>query len=821
MRYRVMRSLAGASMVALASMMPAAHAADAADAGAAAAADEGYNGDAIVVTGTRRTGLRAADSPAPIEIVDADSLRHAGRPDLVSALGAQVPSFTAQGFGGDASNLKLSARLRGLSPNHALILVNGKRRHGSASLTVSATGGFAGSAAADIGFIPVASIDHVEVLTDGAAAQYGTDAIAGVINIILKDRHQGGELAFTGGAYGAGDGATYDGSANVGLGSERAWVNVTAEYRFHDYSDRGAPDQRLFNSTNIANPALPQIPGYPYLNHIFGDARYKLALLSYNSGLKLSDATEIYASGNVGYRLADSQQNYRLPSVAPTLWPQGFTPIIRTEQYDYQFTGGIKGTIGDHWRWDASTTWGADYNRQSTRNSANVTLTRDTGSRQTDFFVGKFVNKQWTTNLDLGGDIDLGLSAPVTLAFGGEYRNESYELIAGEAAARYGTSVQAYPAFSLTDAGKHSRDAYSGYVDVAVKPLPNLLVDLAGRYEHYTDFGDAKVGKVTARYDFSPAFALRGTVSSGFRAPTLAEEYYSATNVSPTSAGVKLPPNRPAARLLGIDPLRPEKSVNLSLGVVVQPTSRLHATLDAYQIYISGRVVQTGSIYGLQNNALRSAAVTQAIIANGNNLDPTVQTTSITTFVNGADTRTRGVELVFDYTTPIGGSSIDWSLAANYNQTKVRRIVTPPAQIAASGQTYLDPAAISYLETAAPKFKAVLGALFRGGAWQVNLRHTFYGKASILSDSGSLGRYVRNTVDATVITDLDISYNLTRALRLTVGANNLFDIRPDKVNPIDYANGLSAGGNGVIDRQTFGAYGINGGYYYGRVSWSF
>ncbi len=787
----------------------------------AAVADAADYGEAIVVTGTRQTGLRAEDSPAPIEIVDSATLERAGRADLINALGAQVPSFTTQGFGGDASNLKLSARLRGLSPNHALILVNGKRRHGAASLTVSATGGFAGAASADLSFIPVASIDHVEVLTDGAAAQYGTDAIAGVINIILKDKHKGGSLALTGGAYGSGDGQTYGASGNVGIGSDRAWLNLTAEYRYHGFSDQGGPDLRLFTPANLANPALPLIPDYPHVNKIYGDARYKLALVSYNAGLKLTDDIELYGNGQFGYRLGDANQNYRLPSIAPTLWPQGFTPRIETEEYDYQFTGGLRGSIGANWRWDVSSSWGANYNKQSTLDSANTSLIAATGTSPRDFFIGKFINTQWTNNADLSGEVDLGLAKPVTVSFGGEYRHENFELTAGDAAARFGTSVQAYPAFNLTDAGKHSRDAASGYIDVALTPINNLLIDLAGRYEHYTDFGNATVGKVTARYDFTPKFALRGTVSSGFRAPTLAEEYYSATNVSPTTAGVKLPPNSPAARLLGIDPLRAEKSVNLSLGIVVRPSSRLHATLDAYQIAVNGRIVQTGAIYGLQNFAVRSPQVTAAIIANGNVLDPTVRTTQITTFVNGADTRTRGAEFVLDYATPIGAGSIDWSLAANYNQTKVRRIVTPPAQIAASGQSYLDPNAISFLETAAPRFKAVLGALFRVGDWQINGRNTFYGKSSVLTDGGSIGHYIENSIDPAVITDLDISYNVTRELRITVGVNNLFNIKPNKINPVTYTESLSSGGNGVATTQSFGPYGINGGYYYGRITLNF
>ncbi len=252
------------------------------------------------------------------------------------------------------------------------------------------------------------------------------------------------------------------------------------------------------------------------------------------------------------------------------------------------------------------------------------------------------------------------------------------------------------------------------------------------------------------------------------------------------------------------------------------PTSRLSATFDIYQINIDNRIVQTGSIFGRQNFVLRSAEVTAAIVANGNFIDPTVQTTSISTLVNGADTRTRGAELVVNYrTSAFGEGKVDWSIAANYNKTKVTKIYTPSAQVAASGQRYLDPTAISYLETAAPRFKIVFGALYQNEKWILNLRNSLYGKSSIMSDGGSTSVYVKNDVKAAVITDLDISYNITSALRMTIGGVNIFDKRPDKLNPLTLAASLAQGGNGVVDRQSFGSYGINGGYYYGKLSVNF
>ena len=650
-------------------------------------------GPDVIVTGTRLTGTHAADSAAPIDLIDSSSLLRTGRPDLIQALNQTVPSLTAQAFGGDAGNLKLTARLRGLSANHTLILVNGKRRHGSSNLTVTATGGFVGAASADLTFIPIGAIDHVEVLTDGAAAQYGTDAITGVVNIILKEDNRGGVLSATGGAYGAGDGETLAASANIGFGSPSAYANLTAEHRYHDYSDRGADDQRFFTAANRANPALPLIPGYPHLNRIFGDAKYELTVLNYNAGVELG-GVELYSFGSYGHRFGRSRQNYRFPSIAPTIWPNGFMPVLTDTEDDLSFTGGVRGDIGT-WHWDLASTYGKDINELNNVNSVNTSLIADTGTSPTSFHVGDFTASQWSNTLDVSRDVGMGLASPLNVAFGGEFRRESYGIRAGDQASRYKTGVQSYPGFALTDAGTHWRSNLAVYLDLALKPVEKLQLDVAGRFEHFSDFGDTSVGKLTARYDFTPAFAVRGTISTGFRAPTLAEEYYSATKVSPTSAGVNLPANSAAARLLGFTGLKPEKSTNFSAGFVFKPARRLSATLDFYQINLRDRIVSTGSIYGLQTftiagvstRTVRSQAVTDAIIANGNTLDPTVTSTSITTFVNGADSRTRGAELVVNYGVQLAGSaSLDLTLTGNYNETKLTRVYTPSAQIAASGK---------------------------------------------------------------------------------------------------------------------------------------
>lgn len=791
------------------------------DTASAATAD---GSDDIVVTGTRLTGTRAADSPAPIQLLDSGSLVRTGQPGLVQALNRIVPSLNVQAFGGDAGNLKLSLRLRGLSANHALILIDGKRRHGTSNLTVATTGGFVGAAAADLSFIPVSAIDHVEVLTDGAAAQYGTDAIAGVINVILKKNHRGGLLTATGGAYGEGDGETLGGAANIGLGSSSAFLNVTGEHRYHDYSDRGGPDQRVFTAANRANPALPLIPGYPHLNRIYGDSKYELSLLSYNAGLDLG-SVELYSFGNYGHRFGQSRQNYRFPNIAPTLWPQGFTPVLTDDEDDLSVTGGARGELAG-WHWDLASTYGKDINRIRNIHSANSSLIADTGTSPTDFHVGDFVASQWSNTLDISRPIEIGLAGPLNVAIGAEYRQESYGIRAGDAPSRYKTGVQAYPGFALTDAGTHRRRNVAAYVDLAAEPVARLQLDAAGRFEHFSDFGDTRVGKLTARYDTSPALALRGTISTGFRAPTLAEEYYSATKVSPTSAGVNLPANGAAARLLGITELRPEKSTNVSAGLVLRPAHRLNATLDLYRIDLRDRIVSTGTVYGLQTingvRTVRSQAVTDAIIANGNVIDQTVTSTSISTFVNGADSRTKGVDLVVNYDLPLPGSAtLDLTLMGNYNRTRLTKLAAPSPQIAASGQRYLDLTAISYLETAAPDYKLSLDNVFRKDGWAIDLRGTLYGPSSAWIDGGGTSNFVRNVVDKALIVDLDIHYAITSTIGISIGANNLFNVYPTKVDPITYAAGLAAGGNGVATTNNWAPFGINGGYYYSNLTIKF
>jgi iron complex outermembrane receptor protein len=849
---------------------------------AAAAAPESSSVEEVVVTGTRTSGVKAIDSAAPIETVGANALTKVGQPDLLDALSQNLPSFNAQGYGADAAALTLSAALRGLNPNDTLVLVDGKRRHPTSNLAVDGGSPFQGAATADLSFIPIGAIDHIEVLQDGAAAQYGSDAIAGVVNIILKTADHGGTLSATGGQYYEGDGDTGSWSVNKGIDlGGRGFVNVTAEEHYHDFSRQGGADHRFSNLDGsevsglgpIDGPGILAAPGYPNMNNIYGDTHYNRYSTFYNAGYNLTDDIQAYSFGSYSHRDASAFENYRQPSkiegctgtmvgavlvpgsqpsggactsgtlVVPL--PKGFSPREAIMEDDYSFTGGVRGKTAG-WDWDLSTTYGKDMDKVATINSANAqlfpllqSLSVTPLAPQRNFQDGSYFSTEWTSNIDISRNFDLGLASPLNVAFGGEQRRDTFGIGAGEPASFFGAGAQSFTGYGPTDAADHSRTSYAGYIDLAVNPITGLHVDLAGRFEHFSDFGDTEVGKFTARYDFNPMIAVRGTISSGFRAPTLAEEFYSGTNVSPAFAQVQLPPNSAAAAVAGFSPLKPEQSDNYSVGIVAHPIDKLQITLDAYEIDIRDRIVGSGFLLGSEldstgHNVIVSQPILNAITAHGNVLDSGISYAGIQLFTNGANTKTQGVELTANYSSDFGEwGHVDWSLGYNFNETTIEKIVALPASATAvipalgiNQVNLLSRNAITALTTATPKDKVILGAFWTLSKWSVNLRETVYGPSSLqvsLNGSGTGPGATNLVIGTTAITDLDVGYKITPNLRIDIGANNLFDIRPPTVPNVANGGGVQpADGNNVYgEPDTFSPFGINGGYYYGRVTFSF
>jgi iron complex outermembrane receptor protein len=799
--------------------------------------------DAIIVTGTRVTGITAAESAAPIKLVSADAISHVGQPNLNQVLTQLVPSFTAQAFGGDAANLTLSAALRGLNPNQTLVLLNGKRRHGTANLQVLSSA-FQGGAAPDLDYITPASIDHVEVLTDGASAQYGSDAIAGVINIILKKK-AGGQLSATGGQYYDSDGETASTSLNYGITNDRGYLNLTAFYRFHNFSQRGAQDIRVLDPVTGAvggSGALASdyqsMKDFPRINPIVGDARSHFAVGSFNAGFDATDHLSFYAFGTLGYRDAKAYENVRLPNrlvrtgvlgvdpgtVSAAVYNAtaasnpnfifsrtGFRPQEGFKETDYGFTGGAKGDVAG-WTWDVSSTFGLDQARVYTLNSANRNLFIDTGATPTKFFDGKFENFEWTSNLDVTHSFgDLAL-----LAVGGEYRLNSYTISAGDPASYYKTGAQSFPGYSPASAGGHSRHNWAAYADLALTPFEGLKLDGAVRYEDYSDFGNKTTWKITGRYDFNEMIAIRGTIATGFRAPTLAESFYTQVNVSPSSSFVQIAANSPSAKILGIPDLKPETSTNFSGGFVFRPAARFTLTVDAFQIRLKNRIVGSSQI----NSLNVGDSVFQSVASSGYILE-TFANSGIVSFVNGPTTRTRGVDVVASYDADFGSAGrASFTLSGAYNKTKLTKIGVNPAPIAAIGQTVFDVSQQSFLTTAAPRLKVIGGVNWNLGAFSVTARETYYTRArAVLNDGGGL--YTPTRIKSAGITDLEIGYHLTKSLTLSAGANNLFDKNPE-AEPYLPAFGETAGGGVVFNQPlTYSPYGINGGYYYGRVTFDF
>lgn len=859
----------------------------------AAAGDE-----AIIVTGTRATGFKASDSPAPIQILGSDALSRVGQPDLNQALAQQIPSIQAQAFGNDQTAFHPSIKLRGVSPNHTLIMIDGKRRHGTANVAVT-NAVWTGGAAPDLGLIPGDMIDHVEVLQDGAAAQYGTDALAGVVNFILKKNDHGGSINVDGGQYFAGDGTQYHVSGNIGIAPiEDMYLSLTGEYKFHDYSFRGDVDPRVvdtgFNtSANTGNnggrtilarfPGVKNFANYPYVNRIFGDGKMELTNGFYNWGYTGFKDIELYSFGSISRRVGRTNQNYRLPNVvygksaAATIntatptgdipYPTGFSPQEVLRELDYSVTGGAKGTFGKT-TVDLSTTYARDVNKIYVENSANAALYYDTstlttpGYSPTNVHNGDFIASQSVSNLDLTHELDIGLAEPVVIAGGLEYRWEQYQLRSGDPASYYVGSgvlqggIQSFFGYAPSNASTNSRRNFSQYLDISLKPVTEWLVDGAVRHEHYSDFGDTTVFKLTSRYDIIPEFAVRGTVSTGFRAPTLAEGFYSGINVSVSSLSGIFAPNSSGAAALGIGGLKPEKSTSFSGGFVAHPFDRLTVTLDGYRLTIRDRIVQSGGFTGYSNNcrflpsgftpgmdvqaayaAFRGTCtgtispnvltalynnnvpITSVIAAINNGASGSL---AINSFVNGVKTQTTGLDFLANYYTPISGlGRIDWSLAVNYNRTKIKKVAAPPSGV---NQTtpILDVYAQSQLTNTTPKIRATAGALWTFDRFEVNLRESFYGNSGFLTTfptNANQAYYV--SAGSAFITDLEASVKFG-AIKFSIGANNLFNKYP-KAYPDDFrAAQYSLSSTAFITKYPVNSpYGVMGGYYYGKVGVKF
>ena len=777
----------------------------------------------IIVTGTRQTGRTKADSTAPVDVISAVELQRTGQQNVFDALNTLLPSFDLPPVGFDTAGLVRSARLRGLSPDDTLVLIDGKRRHVSANINAD-IGPSGGSDPVDLDMIPISLIDHIEVLRDGAAAQYGSDAIAGVINIILKHADHGGAAYAQEGATYVQDGFTNNLGANTGFAlGDKGYFDVAGDYRYHDHTNRdGVFPTTAQTGSDLATPFT--VPNRNNISQIEGDPRYNLANLGYNMAYTFIPEVTFYSFATYGYRHSEAFENYRDPNtsgtysptaITPTTpfgnltaagqYPFGFEPLEAINEDDYAGTIGLKGDLFDDWHYDLSETYGGDVANISTIASINTDYLHAFGYSPTHFHAGEYNDSESTTNLDISKPVDVPfLAAPLSIAFGGEFRHDSYQLNAGDGPSRYGGGSQAYPGFTQIDAGYYHRTNESGYIDVATTLIPHWQVDLAGRFEHYSDFGDTETGKFTTRYDFASWLGIRGTISNGFRAPTLAQEGFAAVNVGPTTAGGQFPVNSLAARALGSTPLKPERSQNYEAGIISTPIEHMHIAFDLYQIDIRDQIVDSGLIGG--PNAFTAFSLAGALAptctpASGCNLYAQYYT-------NGVNTKTRGADVTIDYISDFGSyGRVNWLAAANFNDVELTRI---------EKSAQFTPDVLSEITTDTPKNKIILQGQYLVGPWSALARVTRYGQVVSELADGSTGSapFTSNRNRPAWIGDLEFGYKVTDNIQLVLGANNFTD---------KYAAHTTALSryHGAVEYIPSSPYGIDGGFYYGRVNFTF
>ncbi|MEF9926621.1 MAG: TonB-dependent receptor [Massilia sp.] len=756
----------------------------------------------IVVTGTRSLNRRTLDSESPVDVIGNKELLSTGSGELATVLSRLLPSMNfPRPSGADASDAVRPAQLRGLSPDQTLVLVNGKRRHTSAVVNVNGTLG-RGSAPVDLNAIPLAAIERIEVLRDGAAAQYGSDAIAGVVNIILKRGAKGGEAEVVYGQYDAGDGeqATVRGSAGFDLGQD-GWVRIAVEA-----ADRNATNR------SFADPRPSAGPRQGLRTQRYGDPDSRPRTLFVNSEVRINDDFDWYAFASYGERDTSSAATFRTAFTDNTrttlrspLYPEGFQPLLGSTSVDASIVTGLRG-VAAGWRWDASLNHGRNRFTLDVNDTVNYSLG---AASPTSFYAGELTSKQSLANLDVAREIPVSfMSGPLTVALGLEARHESYEIGAGEAGSYFGSGAQGYSGFRPENAGENSRNNKSVYLNLEGDITSALSGALALRHERYSDFGSTNSAKASARYAFTPAFALRGTASNGFRAPSLAQSFYTITTtntllVNGASALVEtgtFPVGSAAARALGAQPLKAEKARNLSIGAQWQPTRNWTTTVDLYRIDIDDRIVFSSNLQLANAPALSRALAAQGVFVGAARY-----------FTNAVDTRTKGVDVVSTYRLNFAqGARADLTLAYNHNDNEVQGVAASPAVLSGQGLSLVDRQSINRLTVGSPKDKLGLTGDFTQGAWNGRAVVTRYGEFTVPQNDPALDQ----NYDPQWVLDLAASVRLNQ-WRLTAGIDNVTNRYPAQVTSRANLNV-----NGTQPYSVWAPNGFNGRYFYVKAGYT-
>jgi iron complex outermembrane receptor protein len=839
-----------------------------------AAAPESY--EKVVITGSRGAPRSLADSPVPVDVLSADDLAGVPFTDTNDILKTLVPSYAVQRQPiSDGASFIRPASLRGMPTDKTLVLVNSKRRHRSALVQI----GGSGTQGPDIATIPSSALKAIEVLRDGAAAQYGSDAIAGVINFVLKDNDEGGSLSVDSGQYYEGDGTQYTISGNIGFAlGEAGFFSLSAEHSNSDSTNRGeqyceswwcgdASDPLGANNPYLSDPAF--VAGMENANlggedvvQPWGQPNTSGTRIFFNSGYEISDTMKFYAFGNYAQSEGDGSFYYRYPGNGTIMdlreedgsiynplekFPGGFTPRFFGDITDFSLVGGLEGEFVNGMTYDFSGRFGSNEISYTLKNTINPSMGPDS---PTSFTPGDLINEELQFSADFAQYFEAGLYSDVLVAFGLTYMEESYELVGGDedsySAGPYalpdpwgfcesgvatvaglgviangstldcadssdpvyqavGVGSNGFPGYSPEYSGKYERDMAGVYVDVSAEVTDTLFLQGALRYEDYSDFGSELVGKVAFRYTLSDDMNLRGSVGTGFRAPTPGQQ--GTTNVStrlpdglPVATGL-FPAISAVGQALGADPLTPEKSVNYSLGVTAQ-FDALNITFDFYRIELDDRFYAV-STKGVSTDPTTGDKYENYLKLEAAGVEGANTIGGVNYFQNAFDTVTNGMDLVTTYTM----DATVFTASVNYNKTTIDGYGSDELKAYLNDENQFD------LENATPEWRSVISAKHNFDLLSILVRANFYGsyENAINSSATNIQQY-----SSTVFFDLEANYQMSDNLSFAAGARNIFDEYPDKDGTDegrDDCCGVVYWSSNIVDWQ--------GGYYYARLNYVF
>jgi iron complex outermembrane recepter protein len=835
--------------------------------------DEGVEMDNVVVVGTRNASRTKIESAVPVDIIPIRTVvNEVGQVEINQILHYLAPSFQSNRQTiADGTDFVDPGSLRGLGPDHILVLVNGKRRHSSALVNVNGTVG-RGTVGTDISAFPAAAIERIEILRDGAAAQYGSDAIAGVINIVLKRdvNHLVGMV--TGGTHKSGDGTLVQAGLNYGLKiGKRGFVNLTGEYTTRGATNRmkeyTGPIYNLYKGasrTDIVNELEYNTVKYgtnTQTNKELDDARLaanglkrsdfnqrlgNAAVNTYgfmlNGMVPIHDSLEVFAFGGYNEKAGVSANFYNMPVDVNTgdisaFKPKGFLPILNVSSTDLSGALGVRGRF-NKWTYELSNTYGTNMLGYKVSESMNVSQYKATGNSQSDFNAGTVAFAQNTIDLDFGRKVD-NLFNGTNFAFGAQYRTDTYTQKAGEEASYKDYTAndnvlggsKGYKGLSPeNEINANTRSTMAIYGDMEADFTSNLMMGIALRYEQFSDFGDAQIYKLVGKYKFTKQFMVRGSMSSGFHAPSQQQKFYNGVTNQIDNFGnlqeiATLRNDDPIAKELGINLLTKEQSTNYSLGFGVRPNDKFELTLDGYIIDIQDRIILTGQFTQPQRGAngffaSPSDSVVNYLFANRG-------ITRASFFANAVDTRTFGADLVGSYKQKFGDHDFRFVLAFNWNKNQVVSELPKTSKLLAGKEnTYFNREDRSRLETVYPDSKLTFSVNWKYKKMWAMVRSVYFGNVSYISpdiDPSNPATFpydyktgAQASLDQTftpkMTTDLTFGYNVTSFLNASIGASNLLDVYPDQQS---HSANVSYGRFPYSRRVQ--QFGFNGAYYFARL----